>query len=131
MAEAALPGELKKRKIAWFTVQSAGLNAREGSPVSPSAAQALKAAKIPLSPKFKSRKLTQKMVENVHVVICMTQAQKNALPAAKNVTSFNELCGREIPDPYGQDAEVYAATLGVLCACAPLIVEKYVLNEEI
>ena len=112
-------------------MQSAGISAQSGSPISPSAAQALKAAKIPYSAKFKSKKLTEKAVTDAHVVICMTQAQKDALPAAENVTSFYELCGRDIPDPYGQDAEVYAATLGVLCACAPLIIEKYVSSEEI
>lgn len=131
MAEAALRAELKKRRIAWFTVQSAGLSAREGSPVSPSAAQALKGAKIPLSSKFKSRRLTDKMIRDAHVVICMTEAQRLAIPPRENVTDFKELCGREIPDPYGEDEEVYRATLNVLIACAPLIIEKYVKQETV
>ncbi len=105
MAEAALRSELKKRKIPWIAVRSAGTGAEAGNAMSPLAAEALKNAAIPVSPKFRSRKLTE------------------------TVVSFAKLCGRDIPDPYGQDLGVYTATLGVLCACAPLIIERYILKQ--
>ncbi|MDE5896599.1 MAG: hypothetical protein K2H43_02155, partial [Clostridia bacterium] len=126
MAEAALRAELKRQKIAWFTVQSAGISAKEGDSISPYAAQALKEAKIPLSAKFRSRRFTEKMAKEAFLVVCMSDTQKNLLAPFGNVTSFRELCGREIPDPYGQEQEVYNATLNVFCACMPLIIEKYI-----
>ena len=73
MAEAAMKAELKKRKIAWYTVQSAGLRAVEGSPMTPESAQALTEAKIKFSPTFQSRLLTEKMVMEAYAVICMTE----------------------------------------------------------
>ncbi len=129
MAEAALRSELKKRKIPWIAVRSAGTGAEAGNAMSPLAAEALKNAAIPVSPKFRSRKLTEKMIKEAHVVICMTEAQKNMISSAENVVSFAQLCGRDIPDPYGQDLGVYTATLGVLFACAPLIIERYILKQ--
>lgn len=116
MAEAALKAELKKRKISWYSVQSAGLHAREGSPISEGSAFVLKEAKIPVSAKFKSRQLTEKMVAEAYAVVCMTEEQRNLLAEFPNVTSMYELCGREIPDPYGGDAEVYRSTLRVIRA---------------
>ena len=35
MAEAAFRKELKRRKISWYRVQSAGVNAQEGAPMNP------------------------------------------------------------------------------------------------
>ena len=63
MAEAALRSELKKRKIPWIAVRSAGTGAEAGNAMSPLAAEALKNAAIPVSPKFRSRKLTEKMIK--------------------------------------------------------------------
>ena len=130
MAEAALKAELKKRKIAWFTVQSAGLSAKAGTPMSPAAKEALAEAGIPFSEKFKSKQISEKSVGEAYAVICMTQSQKNLLGHFPNVTSFEELCGRDIPDPYGQGKEVYRATLNVLCACMPHIIKKIIQSEE-
>ena len=111
MAEAVLKAELKKRGIKWYTVQSAGLRAVEGAPVSEGAAFVLKEAKIPFSPNFKSRKLTEKMVHSAYAVVCMTHEQQMEIKWYRNVTSFYELCGREIPDPYGGNVNTYRATL--------------------
>ena len=49
MAEAAFRKELKRRKIAWYRVQSAGVNAKEGTPMNAEAQKALSEAKIPFS----------------------------------------------------------------------------------
>ena len=111
MAEAVLKAELKKRKISWYSVQSAGLEAVDGAPMSEGTAFVLKEAKIPYSKKFKSRRLTKKMVMEAYAVVCMTQEQSNYLKIFHNVTSMYELSGREIPDPYGGGADIYRATL--------------------
>lgn len=126
MAEAALRAELKKRKIAWYTVQSAGVSAVEGSPVNQLAKEALAKEKLSLSPKFRSRRLTDKIVGEAYAVVCMEEAQRALLPNDGKVTSFYELCGREIPDPYGQGEEVYLATLHAICACMPVIIKKII-----
>lgn len=126
MAEAALRAELKKRKIAWYTVQSAGVSAVEGSPVNQLAKEALAKEKLSLSPKFRSRRLTDKIVGEAYAVVCMEEAQRALLPRDGKVTSFYELCGREIPDPYGQGEEVYLATLHAICACMPVIIKKII-----
>lgn len=126
MAEAALRAELKKRKIAWYTVQSAGVSAVEGSPVNQLAKEALAKEKLSLSPKFRSRRVTDKIVGEAYAVVCMEEAQRALLPRDGKVTSFYELCGREIPDPYGQGEEVYLATLHAICACMPVIIKKII-----
>lgn len=126
MAEAALRAELKKRKIAWYTVQSAGVRAKAGEPVNQLAARALEEEKIPLSPKFKSRTVSEKMLAEAHAVICMEEAQRALLPRDGKIISFLEVCGREIPDPYGQGEEVYRATLRAICACMPVVVKKFI-----
>ena len=111
MAEAAMKAELKKRKIAWYTVQSAGLRAVEGSPMTPESVQALTEAKIKFSPTFQSRLLTEKMVMDAYAVICMTEEQRAMLTGFRNVTSMEAITGMEIADPYGRGIEVYRATL--------------------
>ncbi len=110
MAEAVLKAELKKRGIKWYTVQSAGLRAVEGSQMSEGTKYVLREAKIPFSAQFKSRRLTEKMIKGAYAVICMTHEQQMEIKFYRNVTSMYELCGREISDPYGGNAEDYRAT---------------------
>lgn len=123
MAEAALRAELKRRKIAWYTVQSAGLDARAGDPITPHAAQALAEAKIPCAADFAARRLTEKMINEAYAVVCMTEPHRAALKGFANVTSMSALAGCEIPDPYGQGIEVYRETLREIRACLPRVIE--------
>lgn len=125
MAEAALRKELRRRKITGFTVLSAGLRAEKGSALSPNSAQALLEAKIPVLKTFKPRPLTEKMIKEAFAVICMTQSQERALSKFGNVTSFPALAGFDIPDPYGQEIDVYRVTLRRIRECVPLIIEKF------
>ena len=130
MAEAALRKELRRRKITGFTVGSAGLRAVKGSVLSPNSAQALAEAKISVLKTFKPRQLTEKMVKEAYLVVCMTSAQERALEGFTNVTSFPSLTGMEIPDPYGQGIDVYRVTLRRIRECLPLIIEKYTEIKE-
>ena len=123
MAEAAFRKELKRRKISWYTVQSAGVNAHEGTPMNAEAQKALTEAKIPFSSTFQSRLLTEKIVEEALAVICMTRDLCDVIPG-KNVMSFYELAGREIPDPYGQGIDAYRATLRYIRECIPTIISR-------
>lgn len=130
MAEAALRAELKRKKIRWFTVRSAGLSAIEGRPINPLGAQALTEANIAFAADAVSHRVTEETIRGAYVVICMTQAQRLALNAFPNVTSFYELCGKEIPDPYGQGIDVYRATLRAIRECLPQIIRIYCVDNN-
>lgn len=130
MAEAALRKELKRRKITGYTIGSAGIRAEVGGTVSANSAQSLAEAKIPLLKTFKPRQLTEKMIKEAEIVICMTQSHERALAKYPNVTSFPSLAGIDIPDPYGQSIDVYRVTLRRIRECIPLIIEKYCTPTE-
>ena len=119
MAEAALRQELKKRKIRWYQISSAGLRAQEGAPMADHAKVALSEAGIPFSEQFCARKLTPKMVKDAAAVICMTR-----------VTNMAVFAGKDIPDPYGQGIEVYRATLRAICDCLPQIIAILNIGNE-
>ena len=123
MAEAAFKKELKRRKISWYKIQSAGVNAREGAPMNPDAQRALFEAKSPYSETFKSRLLTKELVEEALAVICMTRDLCDMIPG-KNVMSIYELAGKEIPDPYGQGIDAYRITLRYFRECIPTIISR-------
>ena len=128
MAEAALRAELKRRKIRWYTVLSAGVCAEEGDGMNPKSRQALTEAGIPFSEKFRSRRLTKAMIEDAFVIICMTERQRAAVRSG-NVTTMKELAGEEIPDPYGMELDTYRATLRALLDSMPLIIQALRLGE--
>lgn len=130
MAEAALRKELKRRKITGYTIISAGLRAETGSAMNENSAQALSEAKIPVNKTFKPRQITEKMILGAHAVICMTESQKRVLSGFDNVTCFPELCGREIPDPFGQGIDTYRVTLRRIREYLPLIIEKFCSTES-
>ncbi len=125
MAEAALKYELKKRKIRWYVVSSAGLSPHEGAPMSANAREALLEAGIPIPETHRAKKLTEKMISEAHAVICMTEFQRLSLGERRNVTSFYNVCVREIPDPYGQGIEVYRETLQAIRESLPEIIKLY------
>ena len=58
MAEAVLKEELKKQKIRWYKISSAGLRATAGAPMSENSKEVLTEAGIAFSPDFRARRLT-------------------------------------------------------------------------
>ena len=70
------------------------------------------------------------MIEDAFAVVCMTEAQRNALKAFPNVTSIYALCGREIPDPYGGGIDVYRVTLRNIRECLPRVITALRIGEE-
>lgn len=129
MAEAALRQELKRRKIAWYTVQSAGLQAEEGAPMSAHAQQALGEAKIKFAPDFRARQLTEKMIQEAFAIVCVSERHRERLQGRPNVTSLRALADCDLPDPYGQGVGAYRETLRAICACLPAIIEGLGLNQ--
>ena len=65
MAEAVLKAELKRRKIKWYSVRSAGLQAEVGAGMNAKSRQALTEAKIAFSENFVARKITDKMIGEI------------------------------------------------------------------
>ncbi len=122
MAEAALRAELKKRKIRWYTVASAGLSTEDGHTMSANSRQALTEAHIPFDENFCTRQLTPEMAEEAFCIVCMTERQRDALSMYTNVTSFYALCGKEISDPYGQEIDAYRVVLRNIRECLPEVI---------
>lgn len=129
MAEAAFRKELKRRKISWYTVLSAGINAAEGLPMSADAKTALSEAKIAYSDKFQSCILTRKVVDEAIAVICMTRDLCDLVPG-KNVMSMHELAGKDIPDPFGQGIDAYRITLRMIRECFPAVISRLGLDVK-
>lgn len=129
MAEALLRAEIKKRKIKWLDVTSRGLNAETGGSLSPNSKAALEEMGINL-PGFKPRQLTRAVIENSVLIVTMTESQKRLFGESGNVRCVKEICGFDVPDPYGCGPEVYKMTRDILSAACKIIVEEYILKYE-
>ena len=129
MAEALLHDKIKKNKIKWWSVSSCGINAEIGGTISHNSRQALAEAGI-IVDSFAPRQLTQKIIAASTLVVCMTASQKQMLEACGNVTCIKELCGYDIPDPYGRDIEAYRAARDALGAACDIIIKNYIMNYK-
>lgn len=129
MAEALLRAEIKKRKIKWWDATSRGISAEVGGKLSPNSETALGEMGIIL-PDFKPRQLTKEFADGCTLVVTMTERQKQLLAGCKNVYCIREICGYEVPDPYGCGLEVYKMTRDILKKACEIIVDKYILNYE-
>lgn len=125
MAEFLLRYKLKKRKIKWWDVSSCGIQAEVGSAISPNSKIALEEAGITVG-KFASRQLTQKIIGASTIVICMTQSQKQMLYECGNVFCVRDVCGYDVPDPYGRDLEAYRLTREALSRACDTLIEDYI-----
>jgi protein-tyrosine-phosphatase len=130
MAELILRSKIKERKIKWWDVHSCGINAAVGSSIS-------KNSKIVLSEigincqDFTPVQLTQKKIEGSNIVITMTELQKQLLEDCGNVVCISDICGYEIPDPYGGDIQLYRTTRKAIESACDKIIEKYILNTTL
>ena len=129
MAEAALKTILRKRKIRWYTVSSAGLSATDGAPMSAYSRAVLEEVGIPVPADFRARRLNGKMIKDAYAVVCMTEEQARSL-SGENVTSMRALAGTDIPDPYGGSMERYRGTLDAILGCLPDVMRGLGINEE-
>ncbi len=127
MAEALLRDKIKKNKIKWWSVSSCGINAEVGGTISPNSRTALAEVGITVDD-FAPKQLTQKIIAANTLVICMTTAQKQMLEACGNVTCIRDICGYDIPDPYGRDIAAYRATRDALSSACDYIINNYIKN---
>ena len=129
MAEALLRAEIKKRKIKWWDVTSRGIQAEIGGTLSQNSRLALEEKGIILS-NFKPRQLTRSLIENCALIVTMTESQKQLFGDSGNVRCVKDICGYDVPDPYGCGLEVYKMTRDILKTACEIIVEEYILKYE-
>lgn len=129
MAEILLRHKIKKNGIKWWDVSSCGINAEVGGTMSANSIAVL--AELGIDGKnFVPRQLTQKLIEKSTIVICMTQTQKTLLEACGNVVSVKDLCGFDVPDPYGCTTDVYRKTRDMLLTACDIIIKNYILEYK-
>lgn len=125
MAEAILRTKLKRNKIRWWDVSSCGTHAEVGGTISPNSKIALEDIGISVE-NFKPRQLTQKLIESSTIVICMTESQKKMLEACGNVYCIKDMCGYDVPDPYGCNLDAYKVTRDAISRACDIIIKNYV-----
>lgn len=145
MAERLLEQTLAFREIKGFAVYSAGLAAKKGTPMNAKSELVLQENGIS-SEEFSSRRIRDAELRSAYAVICMTEQQKDVLldmrwhalrkadaigeeEIVNNVYSFAELCGYEIPDPYGREVDAYRYVFGLLEKGMSAIIEKLALDK--
>lgn len=105
--------EIIYKSITGKEAHSAGINAMEGEKANDKACLVLKEQGLDLM-MHKARRLTEDMVADSSVVLCMTEFQKTAvlylLPKySDKIMTLNEWAGieGEVSDPFGKDEEAY------------------------
>jgi len=125
-ALAAQPEPLRSLKVI-----SAGVAARVGEPVSENSVIALRKVGIDISSHV-SQPLTQELLNQALVVICMTEAHRAMIQLQANppprhiylVREFmNEGAEREIPDPFGGPLSIYELCRDEMVEAIPSLVE--------
>lgn len=125
MAEAILRAKIKRNKIRWWDVSSCGIHAETGGEISLNSKIALEEIGIKVE-NFSPRQLTQKIIEASTIVICMTEAQKQMLEACGHVFCIKDVCGYDVPDPYGCGLETYKVTRDALSRACDIIIKNYI-----
>ncbi len=129
MAEAILRHKIKSAKIKWWDTASCGIRAEVGGSLSPNSKAALAEIGV-TADKFTPKQLTQKRIEGSYIVICMTYSQKQILESCGNVVCIRDICGFDVPDPYGCGIEVYRATRDAIACACDKIIEKIILTYK-
>ncbi len=125
MAEAILRAKIKRNKIRWWDVSSCGIQAETENGISLNSKLALEEAGITIE-NFKPRQLTQKIIDASTIVFCMTETQKRVLEGCGRVFCIKDVCGYDIPDPYGCNIEAYKVTRDALSRACDIIIKNYI-----
>lgn len=125
----ALSGQLEP--LHSYKVSSAGVAARSGERVSENSVIALKKVGIDIS-RHTSRPLTQEMLDQAAVVLCMTESHRamirlQADRTPKHLYLFREFMpqrgDKEICDPYGGPLKVYETARDEMVEAIPSLLE--------
>ena len=129
MAEALLRDKIKKNKIKWWSVASCGIHAELGATISANSKTALQEVGISVE-KFSPKQLTQQVISASTLVVCMTENQKQVLEGCGNVVSVKDICGYDVPDPYGCDIQAYRIARDAISKACDLIIKSYILQYK-
>ena len=130
MAEIVLKNKLKLAGVKGYRVSSAGLAATDGEKMSKNSAAALK--KLGYKPYgFKSKRATGEILIKSDIIICMTNEHKRVIGNFPGVYSVADFTGRDIPDPYGGDINVYVRTSHEIEDACNIILEKLTEKEQL
>ena len=125
MAELLLKTKIKRNKIKWWDVASCGIHAEVGGTISLNSKTALEEVGI-FESNFSPRQLTQKLIEKSTIVGCMTELQKKMLESCGNVYCIKDLCGYDVPDPFGCNLDAYRITRDALSRACDIIIKNYI-----
>jgi len=123
MAELILKRKFKENGIKGIRVSSAGIYAEDGDKMSKNSVYALR--QIGINPyAFRSRLLTEDIINSADMIICMTEGHKSALSGYKKVYTLGELTGLpDVADPFGKSKEEYVKTRREIERACDVIVE--------
>ncbi|OYV47775.1 MAG: hypothetical protein B7X06_02680 [Verrucomicrobia bacterium 21-51-4] len=116
--------------LASIRVLSAGVSAMSGEHASPNAIRALDLVGLDLRD-HRSRQLSEEMLDQAKAVFCMTQSHKYLIQmsfdrAPEHLYLMREciphVIDRDIPDPFGQNLDVYKACRDSMVEAIPAII---------
>ncbi|MDR0856418.1 MAG: low molecular weight protein arginine phosphatase [Clostridiales bacterium] len=114
MAQAILKHIIKQNgRDKSFSVGSAGLTVRVGTPMMPEARAALRFMHV-TPHAHKARPLTEALARSADLIVTMTARQKLFIPGVKTFSIAELTDGRDVRDPYGCGEEVYRETARAL-----------------
>lgn len=125
MAEALLRDKIKKNKIRWWDVSSCGIHAETGRTISSGSKCVLEEIGISVE-NFVPCQLTQKLLDKSTLIVCMTESQKKLLEKYANVICIKDICGYDIPDPYGCGVDTYRVTRDGLSRACDILIKNYI-----
>ena len=126
--EQALAESKSKNKVKVF---SAGISAMDGDQASENSIDACKEVGLDLRD-HRSSALTRATIENASAIFCMTESHRALLnmyfevPDRTSIFLMREFItdgSKELPDPFGQDIEVYRACRDRMKEAMPSLVE--------
>lgn len=129
MAELILRSKLKERNIDLWEVDSCGIRAEIGNPISSNSKIALDEISVSFDG-FTPKQLNQKLIKESDLVVTMTAAHKQLLDGCGNIICMKDICGIDIPDPYGCDAQTYKSTRDAICAACEILINEYILTYK-
>lgn len=107
MAEFILKDILAQKGVTDVNVSSAGLAVREGDVMHKNAKSVLQQHGI-CCDGFVSRQITEGMLDNSDIVLCMTQNHKRFLPQSPKIVTLGEVTdSADVADPFGYDESIY------------------------
>ena len=134
MAECAFEEMLREEGVTGVEVESRGVVANVGAPISENARKALENAEIPIKEHVATQITTDDILAS-DFVICMTERHKMRLGNLPKVFTLGQMTGcGDIVDPYGKDEATYreclSEILSALNKLMPIIKRQLALRNQ-